>query len=58
MKQSNEGGGNEGGGSGAGRGARQEQQEQQEPIAGDAWLLVVVAFLAILMKFFHDGSGC
>ena len=30
----------------------------QEPIAGDAWLLVVAAFLAILMKFFHETSGC
>ena len=61
MKQSGSSG-NEGGGSGsdggAGRGARQEQQEQQEPIAGDAWLLVVASFLAILMKFFHETSGC
>ena len=53
MKQSGnakEGSGEERGG--AERGAR------QEPIAGDAWLLVVAAFLAIMMKFFHETSGC
>ena len=40
---------------GAERGA---ERGAQEPIAGDAWLLVVAAFLAILMKFFHETSGC
>lgn len=40
---------------GAERGA---ERGAQEPIAGDAWLLVVAAFLAIMMKFFHETSGC
>jgi len=58
MKQSNEqssGSSESSESSGVERGA---ERGAQEPIAGDAWLLVVAAFLAILMKFFHETSGC
>ena len=63
MKQSSSGSsGNEGNGSNEGSsgssGSGAERGARQEPIAGDAWLLVVASFLAILMKFFHETSGC
>ena len=45
-------------GSGSSRAERGAERGAQEPIGGDAWLLVVAAFLAILMKFFHESSGC
>jgi hypothetical protein len=61
MKQSssaNEGNGSNEGSSGSSGSSGAERGARQEPIAGDAWLLVVAAFLAILMKFFHETSGC